>query len=180
MVLVLASAVFLGSESLGTHDHILHSQIWDLPFRRPIRLAGSRWRYSTPPPHGFTQASKSHCGWRSVSQSVSQSLSFGVEPHLGLITKYLLLFDSYSLVIVGSPLSLLSPRHGPWRKQSFSIVEEAFLLIRFLAVDVLLLPPYSSAGMYLPSRCLEMGPYVTLFIMTFLYFRKQNSKIAAT
>jgi hypothetical protein len=23
------------------------------PFRRLVRLAGSRWRYSTPPPHGF-------------------------------------------------------------------------------------------------------------------------------
>jgi hypothetical protein len=31
---------------------ILLSQIWDFPFRRLLRLAGSRWRYSTPPPHG--------------------------------------------------------------------------------------------------------------------------------
>jgi hypothetical protein len=33
-------------------DHILLSQIWDFPFRRLLRLTGSRWRYSTPPPHG--------------------------------------------------------------------------------------------------------------------------------
>jgi hypothetical protein len=52
MLLVLASVVFLGSESLGTRDHILLSQIWDFPFRRLLRLEGSRWRYSTPPPHG--------------------------------------------------------------------------------------------------------------------------------
>jgi hypothetical protein len=45
-------AVFHVSESLGTRDHILLSQIWDFPFRRLLRLAGSRWRYSTPPPHG--------------------------------------------------------------------------------------------------------------------------------
>jgi hypothetical protein len=45
------SIVFLGSESLGTRDHILLSQIWDFPFRRLLRLAGLRWRYSTPPPH---------------------------------------------------------------------------------------------------------------------------------
>jgi hypothetical protein len=51
MLLVLASAVFLESESLGSHDHILLSQFWDFPFRRLLRLAGSRWRYSTPPPH---------------------------------------------------------------------------------------------------------------------------------
>jgi hypothetical protein len=53
MLLALASAVFLGSESLGTRDHILLSQIWGFPFRRLLRLAGSRWRYSTPPPHGL-------------------------------------------------------------------------------------------------------------------------------
>jgi hypothetical protein len=53
LLLALASAVFLGSESLGTREHILLSQIWDFPFRRLLRLAGSRWKYSTPPPHGF-------------------------------------------------------------------------------------------------------------------------------
>jgi hypothetical protein len=30
----------------------LLSQIRDFPFRRLLRLAGLRWRYSTPPPHG--------------------------------------------------------------------------------------------------------------------------------
>jgi hypothetical protein len=32
---------------------------------------------------------------------VSQSVSLGVEPHLRLMTRYLLLFDSYGLVFVG-------------------------------------------------------------------------------
>jgi hypothetical protein len=36
--------------------------------------------------------------------TVSQSVSLGVEPHLGLMTRYVLLFDSYSLVFVGRPL----------------------------------------------------------------------------
>jgi hypothetical protein len=39
-----------------------------------------------------------------VSQSVSQSVSLGVEPNLGLMTRYLLLFDSYGLVFYGAPL----------------------------------------------------------------------------
>jgi hypothetical protein len=51
MLLGLASAVFLGFESLGSRDHILLSQFGDFPFRRLLWLAGSRWRYSTPPPH---------------------------------------------------------------------------------------------------------------------------------
>jgi hypothetical protein len=32
--------------------YILLSHIWDFPFRRLLRLEGSEWRYSTPPPHG--------------------------------------------------------------------------------------------------------------------------------
>jgi hypothetical protein len=51
MLLALASVIFLGSESLWTSNHILLSQIWDFPFRRLLRLAVSRWRYSTPPSH---------------------------------------------------------------------------------------------------------------------------------
>jgi hypothetical protein len=34
----------------------------------------------------------------------SQLVCFGVEPHLGLMTRRLLLFDSYGLVSVGRPL----------------------------------------------------------------------------
>jgi hypothetical protein len=36
--------------------------------------------------------------------TVSQSVSLGVEPPLGLMTRYSLLFDSYGLVFVGRPL----------------------------------------------------------------------------
>jgi hypothetical protein len=36
--------------------------------------------------------------------TISQSVSLGVEPHLGIMTRYLLLFDSYRLVFVGQPL----------------------------------------------------------------------------
>jgi hypothetical protein len=50
ILLALASLVFLGSKSLGPHNHILLSQICDFPFRRLLRLAGLRWRYSNPPP----------------------------------------------------------------------------------------------------------------------------------
>jgi hypothetical protein len=53
MLLALASGVLLGSEALWSRDHILLSQIWDFPLRRLLRLAGSRWKYSTPPTHGL-------------------------------------------------------------------------------------------------------------------------------
>jgi hypothetical protein len=78
-MLYFARAVPFGSESCGTEDHILLSQFLRLPqpggpgprtytpqeqggpvitpgtefpFRRLLRLAGLRWRYSNPPPHG--------------------------------------------------------------------------------------------------------------------------------
>jgi hypothetical protein len=75
--------------------NVRHNLLLCLTFR--ATNVGSRWRYSTPPPHGSDSQSKSYCDWRSVSQSVSP-VSLGVEPHLGLMTRYLLLFDSYGLV----------------------------------------------------------------------------------
>jgi hypothetical protein len=48
LLLVLANAVFFRSESRGTLDHILLSHIRDFPFRHLLRLAGLRWRCSTP------------------------------------------------------------------------------------------------------------------------------------
>jgi hypothetical protein len=52
LLLAVISAVILGSESRGTRNQILLSQIRDFPFRRLLWLAGLPWRYSTPPPHG--------------------------------------------------------------------------------------------------------------------------------
>jgi hypothetical protein len=51
LLLALASAVILGSESRGTRDHILLSQIRNFPFFRLLQLAGIRWRYWTLTPH---------------------------------------------------------------------------------------------------------------------------------
>jgi hypothetical protein len=53
LLLALASIVILGSESRGIRDRILLFQIRDFPFRRLLRLARLRWKYSTPPPHGM-------------------------------------------------------------------------------------------------------------------------------
>jgi hypothetical protein len=39
LLLALASTIIFGSESCGTRDRILLSQIWDFPFRRLLRLA---------------------------------------------------------------------------------------------------------------------------------------------
>jgi hypothetical protein len=52
LLLALASADIFGSDSHGSRDHNLLSQIRDFPFRRLLRLTALRWGYSTPPPHG--------------------------------------------------------------------------------------------------------------------------------
>jgi hypothetical protein len=69
LLLALAGAVIL-----GTRGHILLFQIWDFPFRRLLRLVGSRWRYSTPPPYGldWTLKSQSQSHIATDGRSVSQ------------------------------------------------------------------------------------------------------------
>jgi hypothetical protein len=61
MLLALASAFILESESRGTREGILLSQNRDFPFCRLLRLAGLRWKYSTPPPHGKVRVSTCNC-----------------------------------------------------------------------------------------------------------------------
>jgi hypothetical protein len=51
LLLAIINVVIFGSEARGTRDNILLSQIRDFSFRDLLRLAGLRWRYSTPPPH---------------------------------------------------------------------------------------------------------------------------------
>jgi hypothetical protein len=53
LLLALASTVILGSGFREIRDHILLSQIRDSPFRRLLRLAGLRWRYSSRLHAGF-------------------------------------------------------------------------------------------------------------------------------
>jgi hypothetical protein len=121
--LALASAVIFRSESRRTRGHILLSQIQDFPFRRLLRLAGSRWRYSTPPPHGSSLltdvtsrevVSLSHVTTKTKSKthsdrwSVCLSVCLGVEPWPGLITRCFFLFESYCPVYVGNWMNYVS------------------------------------------------------------------------
>jgi hypothetical protein len=46
------SFVYAAGPRQRSLDHILLSQILDFPYRRLLRLAGSRSRYSNRPPHG--------------------------------------------------------------------------------------------------------------------------------
>jgi hypothetical protein len=53
----------------------LQSHIWDFSFRRLLRLAGSRWKYSTPPPHGVLT------NWRLKRfHQLQSSCSLGADP----------------------------------------------------------------------------------------------------
>jgi hypothetical protein len=70
LLLTIAGTVIFGSESHGTRDHNLLSQIRDFPFHRLLRLAGIRWRYLTPPPQRGDSSPDS------ISRSVSQSQSY--------------------------------------------------------------------------------------------------------
>jgi hypothetical protein len=75
---------------------------------------------------------------------VSQSVSLGVEPHLELMTRYLLLFDSYGLVLWGAlsdertSLSFVYAA-GP-RQRSLSRVRVPWISRLYFTVSVLRLP----------------------------------------
>jgi hypothetical protein len=76
-------------------------------------------------PRSLKTKSKSHCEWWSVSQSVSQSVSLGIDPHLGPMTRYLFLSHSYVLVSLGRSLwredeSVFCMCRLPLPAQSFS------------------------------------------------------------
>jgi hypothetical protein len=73
LLLALASAVIFVSESRRTRGHILLSQIRGFPFHRLLRLAGSRWRYSTSPPHWSRVAFKVQSYVTTDGQSASVS-----------------------------------------------------------------------------------------------------------
>jgi hypothetical protein len=74
LLLAFASAVIFGSESHGTCDHILL-----LEFKVEVKVKVKV----------------------KLRLTVGQSVSLGVERHLGLMTRYLLLIDNYGLVFVG-------------------------------------------------------------------------------
>jgi hypothetical protein len=97
MLLALASVVFLGFDSLGTRDNILLFQIFDFPFRRLLRPAGSRWRHSTPPPHGGTALVK-------VKVMLWRPVCLGVKHPSGTYDQILLLSDSCGFVDMGRSL----------------------------------------------------------------------------
>jgi hypothetical protein len=95
VLLALTRAVLFGSESRRTRGHILLSLIWDFPFRRLLRLAGSQWRYSSPPPHGETL----NWAWVLCYDRLSAGQSvFEWSTHLGLTTRSWLLSDSCGFV----------------------------------------------------------------------------------
>jgi hypothetical protein len=64
--------------------------------------------------------------------------------------------------IDSTELFFVTTLHGPRKKHGLSIVGKACLQRRCIATKVLLLRALAPAGMWLPSHCLAMGPYVTI------------------
>jgi hypothetical protein len=120
LLLVLANAVIFGSEFRGSRDHILLSQIRDFPFRRLLRLAGLRCRYSTPPPYVSPESGLLY-DWRFTANQLvlapsplrltaricfSQLITCGHIPFItSSLTRELLVIVVFSLYSLGSELT---------------------------------------------------------------------------
>jgi hypothetical protein len=111
LLLVLATAVILESESRGNRDHILLFQIRDSPnlegqvpvFISPRNTVAQSYPQALS--SLFVAFNDSVFKVKVTLQlTISQSVNLSVEPHLGLMTRYLLLFYSYGLIFVGRPL----------------------------------------------------------------------------
>jgi hypothetical protein len=99
LLLALYRAVILGSEPLGTRDHILLFQIRDFPFRRLLRLVGSRWRYSTPPPHGVLSLSLM------LRPAVSRPVCLGIKHPFGAYDQILITCVTVTVLFLWDALS---------------------------------------------------------------------------
>jgi hypothetical protein len=126
-----------------------------------------------------TDLSQSHCNfkshWKSSFRRLNSFLAFSSQSpwtaiyRTGLNSRQQLSQMNSSLTELFQLLTatnsnnrscpIITPPHGPFRKHSFS----AFLLIRCLAMDVLLLRALAPAGICLPSRCLALCLYVTIY-----------------
>jgi hypothetical protein len=110
------------------------------PFRPLLRLAGIRYGIRTRLHAGIPLQLKVKVKV-TLRLTISQSVSLGVKPHLGLMTRYLLLFDSYGLVFVGHPpdemkgLSFVYAA-GP-RQRSLSRVRIPWDSLSYFTVSVL-------------------------------------------
>jgi hypothetical protein len=112
-----------------------------LPFSSPpTRLAGSRWRYSSPPPHGwgvglFFCFSLYSLGSDHSTENTSVVPQWIYANHIENTT-----------CDTGSIVAFTAPSHS---SGSYPIVSWIFV----------------AAGMCLPSRCLETGLHVRIFIV---------------
>jgi hypothetical protein len=125
LLLALADAVILGSESRGTRGHTLLSQIRDFSFRRLLRLAGLRLRYSTPPPPGIPHELKVLGRTNPHSPLIRQGPHrkwylhhFFVSMGISLPNFYLIMIDGCTDRPIHSPL-LKHGRYNEWRFQHF-------------------------------------------------------------
>jgi hypothetical protein len=101
--------------------------------------------------------------------TVTHALGFSVFSQARILEGWhleTLLYSTSILFLQVWELLLITTLHGPRRKHSLSVVEKAYLLIRCLTLEVLLLLLTASAGTCLPSRCLAMGLSITIYIYT--------------
>jgi hypothetical protein len=72
------------------------------------------------------------------------------------------------MLLYGAEHFFITTLHRPRRKTA-SIIKEACLLLRCLAMYVLLLRAFTSTGMCLPGRCLAMGYTSQYYVSLVVY-----------
>jgi hypothetical protein len=146
LLLDLISAVILRPKSRGTHEHIVLSQIQDsanLERQVPVFIS---------PRNVVVRLYPRHWVLFSLPPTTSRATVEVFDP--ASIRDDLIACSDYVLGTSNTKITV-------------SIVDEACLPFRCLAIDVLLFHAFASAGMCLESRFLAMGRHVTLCSGTF-------------
>jgi hypothetical protein len=148
LLLVLASAVILGSKSRGTHGHILPSQIWEIhqPGSKGPSIYNSRNRVAQLYPQAL--------GSLFVAPHDSQGYGGGIRTRLdaGFYPSWLLYITWHGP----------NRKHRSYNKYWCRSVLTDLLLRNGLRNTVLLLRALPSNGRCLHSHRLETGLYITI------------------
>jgi hypothetical protein len=119
-----------------------------------------------------TGLSQSHCHFKSPNSLLALSCSCQFRRLDSVLFRLLFRTPCYSASTYTLPNTSYNHFARTPQKTRSSVVKNACLLVRYLAMDVLLLLSARVAGICLPTRCLAMGIHVPLF---FVYLIRQRN-----
>jgi hypothetical protein len=103
-----------------TTNRLIYDAAFLVPFNRLLRLAGSRWRYSTPPPHGLSRVDEQILNSRERLSSVKLLIKHKFCGHL-LLRSTIIEGQKPVVNIQARPHYCLTWGHCAFRRNKFCV-----------------------------------------------------------